>query len=195
MDAENSATSTHAINTREGIQHSITPPYTPGKNSVAERFNLTYKEGVNAMLLHSGNPKRHWVQCSEHFIFMKNRTIHRSKKWKTPYEQFYGRQPHKMDYGTWGCLVLTHVNKEKRSKKEIDIVEPMAYMGMDNSGRYNCTIFDEKTELVTDSLTFIHNVFPLGRHAHLMKFGIQEVLKMVAKAEEELLKNVSSCSQ
>ena len=103
---------TNAINAREGIQHSITPPHTPNKNGTAERFNRTYVEGVGAMLLHAGMQKKWWVQCSEHFIFMKNRTVHRSKKWKTPYELFYKRKHHKMDYGTWGCLVYGHVNKE-----------------------------------------------------------------------------------
>ena len=181
---------TDAINNREGIQHSIGPPYTPKRNGVPERFNKTMSQGTNSMLLHAGNPKRHWVQCSGHFMVMKNRTKHRSLKWRSPYELFYKRQPHKMDYGTWGCLAMVHVNKEKRSKKEIDLIIPCCYMGLDNSGRYHCTTFDEKKEYVTDSITFIHNIFPLGKHAHLMKYDLDQVLKMVTIAEGELLKEV-----
>ena len=127
----NSATNTAAINAKEGVEHSVTPPHTPNKNSAAERFNRTYIEGVAAMLIHSGMSDKHWVEASKYFVYLKNRTVHRSKKWRTPYELFWKRKPHKVEYGTFGCYGFGHVNIENRSKKELNKAVPITFMGIE----------------------------------------------------------------
>lgn len=172
-----------AINAREGIEHSLTPPHTPNKNSTGERFWRTMIEAVGAMLLHAGMAPSWWVEAATYFVYIRNRTKLKCLKWKTPYEKFYKTKPHKVDLKVYGCLSYVLVEAANRSKKDLDKVIPCTHFGIDSSGRYKFrTLEDNKVSIVSDSATFIEDVFPEGKHKHLkhlMQDELEKVLNSV----------------
>ena len=170
-----------AINEREGIEQSITPPHTPNKNSTAERFWRTMIEAIGAMLIHASMSPSWWVEATTYFVYMKNRTPHKGLNWKTPYEEFYKKAPHSMDFKVFACLAFAHIEAANRSKKILDKAIACMFLGIDPSGRYILrTLGEDKKIILTDSAEFIQNIFPEGRHKHLMHLDLQTILRTVS---------------
>lgn len=176
------------INDKEGIEHSKTPPYTPNKNSDGERFWRTMIEAIAAMLLTAGMTTAWWVEAATYFIFMKNRTV--TSTGKTPYERFYKRKPHKVRLHVFGCLAYVHINKEHRRKGDIKKARKAIFLGVDDSGRYICRDLNTKEIIVSDSVDFVENVFPLGKHKHLKDFEMETIQKLEEDLARRLQMNI-----
>ena len=191
-----------AINKREGIEQSITPPHTPNKNSTAERFWRTMIEAIGAMLIHASMSPSWWVEAATYFVYMKNRTPHKGLNWKTPYEEFYKKAPHTLDFKVFACLAYAHIEFANRSKKILDKAIACMFLGIDPSGRYILATYINKKIIFTDSAEFIQNIFPEGRHKHLMHLDLQTILRTLnsvptsGKMEPPVkIDYVTSCSQ
>ena len=58
-----------------GIVHSVTQPYTPQHNGIAERMNRSLFEMVRAMLQHARLPPAFWEEAMLAAIFTRNRCL------------------------------------------------------------------------------------------------------------------------
>ena len=182
---------TMQINKEEGIEHSETPAYTPNKNP-SERFWRTMIEAVCAMLITAGMSSTWWVEAMKYMVYGYNRTPRPEFNGKTPYEKFYKREPHYVKMYTWGCLFYAHVNKEKRSKKQIEKARATALIGIDNSGRYLCIDVSTGELVTTDSGTAVDSIFPLGRHkAVFKKYEPAIILEFLENQREDVLEKMN----
>ena len=171
------------IHDREGIEPSITPPYTPNKNP-SERFWRTLIEAVGAILLTAGMSATWWVEASRYVVHCFNRTPRKGLGGKTPYWKFYGRKHHSMKLHTLFCLAYVHI--QLKSKKGLQKSRPAMFIGIDDSGRYLCICLRTKELLKSDSVTFVDEIFPMGKHKHLMNYDPNTILKHIQQQNVDI---------
>lgn len=173
------------IQDREGIQVSTTPPHMPNKNP-SERIWRTLIEAIAAMIITAGMSVKYWVQAPKYFTYMYNRTP--AKDGKSPFEKMFKRKPHSVTLYPWGCLCYVH--NHVRSKKEIVKATPAWFAGIDHGGRYECISLKDGTVMMTDSITVVKQIFPKGRHKHLMNFDLSTVCQYLQLEEQKILTEV-----
>ncbi|CAI7907336.1 unnamed protein product [Closterium sp. NIES-54] len=103
---------------KNGIRHSITIPYSPAMNGIAERANRTITETARGLLIEAGLPDYFLPDAVRSACVAKNRALNhfRADKW-LPYVEWIGRKP-KMDMlRVFGCICLALVPKHLRHNK------------------------------------------------------------------------------
>lgn len=98
---------------KKGIEHDLSPPYSPESNGVAERLNRSIGEGIRAMLQQIKD-KRLWAEAVNTFIYTKNIRFHKTLGNLTPHEEFYGEKPSIEHLQPFGRLCYVHTPKENR---------------------------------------------------------------------------------
>jgi hypothetical protein len=101
-----------------GIRRELTVPHNPQQNGVAERKNRSIEETVKALLNDQGLSMFLWGEAAMTAIYVQNRSPHRILKDMTPEEAFSGKKPNVENLRIFGCLVYSHISKDKRNKLE-----------------------------------------------------------------------------
>lgn len=71
---------------KHGIQMSLTAPYTPQQNPVAEIGNRTTTEKARTLLKQAHLPSEFWAEAVATAVYLENITPIASRCWKTPFE-------------------------------------------------------------------------------------------------------------
>ncbi|CAI7741168.1 unnamed protein product [Closterium sp. NIES-54] len=103
---------------KNGIRHSLTMPYSPAMNGIAERANQTIMETARGLLIEAGLPDYFWPDAVRSACVAKNRALTHvgADKW-VPYVEWIGRNP-KMDMlRVFGCMCMALVPKHLRHNK------------------------------------------------------------------------------
>ncbi|CAI7773398.1 unnamed protein product [Closterium sp. NIES-54] len=103
---------------KNGIRHSLTMPYSPKRNGIAERANRTITETARGLLIKAGLPDYFWPDAVRSACVAKNRALTHvgADKW-VPYVEWIGRKP-KMDMlRVFGCMCMALVPKHLRHNK------------------------------------------------------------------------------
>src|ERR1043165_5654599 len=87
----------------EGIKHQYSAAYTPQKNGVAERKNMTLIEMARTMLDEYKSPYKLWAEAIKTTCPASNRLYLRKLKNKTPYELLTGMRPNVKYFRVFGC--------------------------------------------------------------------------------------------
>ncbi|RSH90639.1 hypothetical protein EHS25_001244 [Saitozyma podzolica] len=97
-----------------GIQHQVSPPYTPELNGVVERFMRTAKEMITAMLKGSALPHEYWTHAARHAacIIMKTTKV----QGKTAWERLTGREPTLPTSRVFGQSITVAIPRAVRTK-------------------------------------------------------------------------------
>ncbi|CAI7826417.1 unnamed protein product [Closterium sp. NIES-53] len=167
---------------KNGIRHSLTMPYSPAMNGIAERANRTITETARGLLIEAGLPEYLWPDAVRSACVTKNRALTHVgvDKW-VPYVEWIGRKPKVDMLRVFGCmcmaLVPKHLRHNKLGAKAIWAVENEAKIGM-RFGEVKSSGL-EHVELSSSSTT--------TRQSSLVNGG-EEV--MDAKEEEEEVQQV-----
>lgn len=107
-----------------GIDHDITPPYTPESNGVAERRNRVILDMARCMLNSSNVPKEFGHYAFRYANFILNRVPSRAIEDRIPYELFFGEDPDLSMVRVFGCKAyLIDPNPENKfAHRTVDCV-------------------------------------------------------------------------
>ncbi|CAI7889660.1 unnamed protein product [Closterium sp. NIES-54] len=100
------------------IRHSLTMPYSPAMNGIAERANQTITETARGLLIEAGLPDYFWPDLVRSACVAKNRVLThvRAEKW-VPYVEWIGRKPKVDMLQVFGCMCMALVPKHLRHNK------------------------------------------------------------------------------
>ena len=129
----------------EGIIQKITPPYTPQRNGVAERFNRTIIEKVRCMLKTNNLNKEFWGEAANTANRIRNCSPTKTKQ-KCPEEEFSGQTPDLTKLKTFGCKVMI---KNKKEGTKLDDKATEGLMLGYNEDNKTFRVWDLKRKKVT----------------------------------------------
>ncbi|CAI7774553.1 unnamed protein product [Closterium sp. NIES-54] len=103
---------------KNGIRHSLTMPYSPAMNGIAERANRTITETARGLLIEAGLPDYFWPDAVWSACMAKNRALTHvgADKW-VPYVEWIGRKPKVDMLRVFGCMCMALVPKHLRHNK------------------------------------------------------------------------------
>ncbi|CAI7878543.1 unnamed protein product [Closterium sp. NIES-54] len=103
---------------KNGIRHSLTMPYSPAMNSIAERANRTITETARGLLIEAGLPEYFWPDAVRSACVASNRALTHvgADKW-VPYVEWIGRKPKVDMLRVFGCMCMALVPKHLRHNK------------------------------------------------------------------------------
>ncbi|CAI7929707.1 unnamed protein product [Closterium sp. NIES-54] len=103
---------------KNGIRHSLTMPYSPAMNGIAERANRTITETARGLLIEAGLPEYFWPDAVRSACVAKNRALTHvgADKW-VPYVEWIGRKPKVDMLRVFGCMCMAIVPKHLRHNK------------------------------------------------------------------------------
>ncbi|CAI7859665.1 unnamed protein product [Closterium sp. NIES-54] len=103
---------------KNGIRHSLTMPYSPAMNRIAERANRTITETARGLLIEAGLPDYFWPDAVQSACVAKNRALTHvgADKW-VPYVEWIGRKPKLDMLQVFGCMCMALVPKHLRHNK------------------------------------------------------------------------------
>ncbi|CAI7872713.1 unnamed protein product [Closterium sp. NIES-54] len=100
---------------KNGIRHSLTMPYSPAMNGIAERANWTITETARGLLIEAGLPEYFWPDAVRSACVAKNRALTHvgADKW-VPYVEWIGRKPKVDILRVFRCMCMALVPKHLR---------------------------------------------------------------------------------
>ncbi|CAI7874215.1 unnamed protein product [Closterium sp. NIES-53] len=103
---------------KNGIRHSLTMPFSPAMNSIAQRANWTITETARGLLIEAGLPDYFWPDAVRSACVAKNRALTHvgADKW-VPYVEWIGRKPKVDMLRVFGCMCMALVPKHLRHNK------------------------------------------------------------------------------
>ncbi|CAI7907184.1 unnamed protein product [Closterium sp. NIES-54] len=103
---------------KNGIRHSLTMPYSPAMNGIAERANRTITETARGLLIEAGLPDYFWPDAVRSACVAKNKALTHveADKW-VPYVEWIGRKPKVDMLRVFGCMCMALVPKYLRHNK------------------------------------------------------------------------------
>ncbi|CAI7743542.1 unnamed protein product [Closterium sp. NIES-54] len=103
---------------KNGIRHSLTMPYSPAMNGIAEPANRTITETARGLLIEAGLPDYFWPDAVRSACVAKNRALNHvgADKW-VPYVGWIGRKPKVDMLRVFGCMSMALVPKHLRHNK------------------------------------------------------------------------------
>lgn len=99
-----------------GIEHNISPSYSPNMNGLAERTNGTIAECVRSILAHSSLPLKFWAEAVVHAARIRNLFPCSRDKSKTSDEVISGVKPRVGYLRAFGCMGWCYDPNETRKK-------------------------------------------------------------------------------
>ena len=116
-----------------GIEPTLSMPYTPNENFIAENAHKIRGEVARTIRIRARLPKQFWAEADRFARIIKNMTVPSGKS-KTPYEIFYGVKPDFSNIHAFGCHTYAWIPKEKRGKLDSH-ARPAIYLGPQHLGK------------------------------------------------------------
>ena len=111
-----------------GIEHDVTPPYTPESNGIAERRNRVLMDMARCLMNASKVPPEFGMYAIRYSNFICNRVPSRAIQNNIPYEKFFKKEVNLSMVKVFGCKVyLVDPNPETKFSPRAD---PFIFLGL-----------------------------------------------------------------
>jgi transposase InsO family protein len=144
-----------------GIQHNISPPYTPQHNGVAERANKTIINMARCMLSQSNLAKEWWGEAVRTAMAVTNclPSVRRGKV--SPIQLMFGKRPNYGVFRPFGCKTWMIKPKHLRTTKFDSVSWDGIVIGYSNDySAYKVIRLPDKSIIETKHAYFDESVFP-----------------------------------
>lgn len=98
------------------IKRDLIVPYYPEQNGLAKGNNRSIEEGIRTILLDQYLLKFLWGAATIFFMYVQNRSPHKSLDNTTPKEVFTGKKLSVDHFCIFGIPTYVHVSKDKQKK-------------------------------------------------------------------------------
>jgi hypothetical protein len=116
---------------KKGIVHEQSPAYTPQRNGVSERKNLTIMNRVRAILIEKNVPSFLWGEAFNYLLYVMNRSVRKEEE-MSRYEKLHGTKPSLKHIHEFATPVVFKNNSNERKKLEPKGVDGL-YVGYNES--------------------------------------------------------------
>ena len=146
----------------QGIQHQVSPPYTPEHVGSAERKHRHVVETGLAMLHKASLPLKYWSYAFLAAAYLINRLPTPILKHQSPFESLFQHMPNYDKLRAFGCLCFPWMRPysdhklDKRSK-------PCVFLGYSNThNAYKCLDLSSNRVYISRHVQFIEHKFPFA---------------------------------
>lgn len=139
-------------------------PYSPESNGLAERMNRISTEKRRAMLYYSSMNRSYWCEVVRHAAELHNQTTSPELNNNTPTEALLGTIPNNMRPRTFGCMAFVHKHKETWRDKFEKRVEEGVFLGSQH-GLYRIWLSQSRKVMTRKHATFNEQRFHLFKSA------------------------------
>lgn len=149
-----------------GIEHLISPPYTPQRVALAERRHRHIIETAKTLLHQASLPNAFWTFACHHATFLINRLPTPNLQNNSPYKQLFGEDPNYQSLRIFGCLCYPWL-KPYAANKLAPRSKPCVYLGF--SLIHHChQCFDPINSklFLSRDVHFSENIFPFENLFH-----------------------------
>src|SRR5947209_8020389 len=112
---------------------------------MAERYIRTIIEWMLSVLSDSKLPKKLWLEILQTVIYIKNKSLVRVLRSKTPFKMLYSKKPDLLELRIPGCIAYAIIPVEKRFKMDIYTLRAR-YLGLEPSNQYR--LYEESSKRV-----------------------------------------------
>ncbi|MBA3284504.1 MAG: DDE-type integrase/transposase/recombinase, partial [Nitrosopumilus sp.] len=151
----------------KGFIQRITPPYTPQRNGLAERFNRTIMEKVRCMINTANFEKEFWGEAVNYANYIRNCSPTKLKE-KTPEEEFSGIKPKLEKLKVFGAQVSVKDEGPKLKLDDRGIQGKMVGYNEDNH-TYRIWNNNKKKLIFSKDVRFISEGDPKQINEHIQK--------------------------
>ncbi|MBW0472263.1 hypothetical protein O181_011978 [Austropuccinia psidii MF-1] len=143
---------------KNGINHIISPPYTPQHNGIAERGNRSIIEKKRCLLLQSRLPPQFWAKAATTGTMLCN-LVQRQEK--TPYQLWNNQAPAINKLRPFGCRAWVQILEANRKAK----LDPVAWEGIflgytNHTTAYWVLRMADEAVIISRHVKFDGSVFP-----------------------------------
>ncbi|XP_071687077.1 uncharacterized protein [Rutidosis leptorrhynchoides] len=145
--------------TKKGIIHQTSCPYSPQQNGVVERKHRHLLNVARALMFQGGLPLNMWTECVLTACYLINRTPSSVRAGKTPYEYVFKKEPSLSNLRCFGCLSYASVlnPNDKFSNRS----ERCILIGFSNEKKgYKLYSLNNKVVFFSRDVKFYETVFP-----------------------------------
>lgn len=143
----------------KGIEHTMSPSYSPNLNGVAERTNRTIVESARSMMEHASLPRRFWAEAVVYAAKIQNVFHSPRDKKRSRYEMMSGTKPSVSHFRTFGCLAWHHIPKELRKKLDAKSEVGIVLNCMENK-QFKLWIPSRRVSLIARDVKIVETEFP-----------------------------------
>jgi transposase InsO family protein len=155
------------ILSENGIQHNISPPYTPQLNGIAERANCTVLDMTRCIMLHSNVALEWWADAVKTATAITNYLPSLSQSLSSPLALLFKKKPNIKFFRPFGCKVWS-LKPEIYHKTKFDLIAwEGVLIGYSNDySTYKVVQLNNKQIINVKHAYFEEDVYPLCSALH-----------------------------
>ncbi|KAI7964673.1 hypothetical protein MJO29_002771 [Puccinia striiformis f. sp. tritici] len=149
------------ILTDKGIQHNVSPPYTPQHNGFAERANRTIIDMTRTMMMQANMAPEWWAEAVKTATATTNCLPSLSKSKLSPVQLMFKTQPNMATFRPFGCRAWIIKPKHARETKFGPVSWEGVLLGYENDySAYKLLRLEDRTVVTTKHVHFDESHFP-----------------------------------